>query len=511
MFGAEHAGLPRLVSSMDQIVGPPSTELRSRVREATWFLVILSSLVLLGVSIYRATLPFGFDESQSFASFTGQPEVLRTATHHPLNTALMRWCSRLFGNSEFALRLPNVVAHGLYLLAVLALIKRFRDPVLQGLGFVLFNLNLLMIEYFTMARGYGLALAFEMVGLYLFVRAYERVDQRHLARDLSLAVAAGSLAVLSNYAWVNYYLPLLVAVVWLLLTDGSLRRVSRRHIGTALTIIAAGGLFLSYILSKLLKLQRDRQLFLGGHNSFVSDTIPSLVHCALFSTIDSPGAVRVVSGILIGLFVLVLPLAVYQWFSKGEATLGLLVLLLAAAVALPILEHRFFGALFPIERAALYYLPLYAVVLVYAFNVLGGVPSASWTRVLGPTLAAATAVVVGWSFLGGFRERSPCAWWVDTHNHNREVLELIERDRANRSPDAPKVKVRANWRMVPSLDFYRKTRNYTWLARVAPGPIPNPDYIYNFETNLGTAGTTRLASYRDIGMVLLRVDSAARR
>src|SRR5262245_39540278 len=105
---------------MDQIARPLSTEPRNRARKATWFVLIISSLALLGVSIYRATLPFGYDESQSFASFTGRPELLRGAGHHPLNTALMRWCSRLFGNSEFALRLPNVVAHGLYLLAVLA-------------------------------------------------------------------------------------------------------------------------------------------------------------------------------------------------------------------------------------------------------------------------------------------------------------------------------------------------------------------------------------------------------
>jgi len=378
-------------------------------------------------------------------------------------------------------------------------------------GFVLFNLNLLSAEYFVVARGYGLALAFEMLSLYLFVRAYEQAGHGHLARDLYLSVGAGALAVLSNFAWVNYYLPLLLACGWLLLTDGSLRRISRRQIGATLALVTGSGLFLSYIVAKLWKLQQDRQLFFGGHDSFVSDTIHSLVRCSLYSALDSPAAVTVISAILIGLFALALPLAVRQlWFWKREATFGLLVLLLAGAVALPILEHRFFETLFPLNRAALYYLPLYAAVLVYALSLLRGVPSESWRSILAPILAAATAVAVGWPFCRGFTEGGSCVWLVDRHNHNREVLELIERDRAERSLTR-KVKLRASWRMVPSLDFYRKTRKYTWLTRVIPGPIPDPDYIYAFEGKLGTTDGIRLASYPDLHTVLVRANPAERR
>jgi len=114
---------------MDQTAPHASANRMSQVQGTTWAFLILCSLALLGVSVYRATLPFGFDESLSFASFTGQPEVLRTANHHPLNTALMHWCSMLFGNSELSLRLPNVAAHGLYLLTVLALVKRVPGPL----------------------------------------------------------------------------------------------------------------------------------------------------------------------------------------------------------------------------------------------------------------------------------------------------------------------------------------------------------------------------------------------
>jgi 4-amino-4-deoxy-L-arabinose transferase-like glycosyltransferase len=495
---------------MDQIAPQASANRMSQVQRTTRALLILCSVALLGSSVYRAaTLSFGIDESLSFAIFTWKPYWGRTANNHLLNTALMHWSSVLFGNSELSLRLPNLAAHGLYLLSVLALVKRVRDPTLQVIGFVLFTLNLLLAEYFIVARGYGLAVAFEMLSLYLFVRAYQQAGQGHLARDLYLSVGAGALAVLSNFAWANYFVPLLLASGWVLLTDASPRRVSRGRLATTLGLFACSGLFLFWIVLKLLKLQRDRQMYWGGYNGFVSDTINSLARCSLYPSIDSPAVGQALSTIFIASFALVLPLGIRQLFSrKNDATFGLLVLLLAGAVALPLLEHAFFHALFPIERAALYYLPLYAAVLLYGLSVLGA-SGEGWRRAVAPMAGTATAVAAGWCFCRGFTERSPCAWVMDTHN--REVLDLIERDHAEHSPTHP-VKIRASHLMEPSLNFYRITHDYTWLVPVTRKPIPDPDYIYTFERELRPADHgVVLASYPDLHTVLLRVSPAERR
>lgn len=140
---------------MDQAAPSASATSTRWVQRTTWALLILSSLALLGSSVYRAaTLAFGHDESVSFAIFTSD-RFSRTANHHPLNSALMRWCSMLFGNSELSLRLPNVLGHGLYLLSTLALVKRLRDPVLQAFGFVLLNLNLFLPSTFSRPAGMG--------------------------------------------------------------------------------------------------------------------------------------------------------------------------------------------------------------------------------------------------------------------------------------------------------------------------------------------------------------------
>ena len=497
---AAHAGSERVTSVAHE--GQSGTGPR-----VLWTLLILASIGLLASSVYRAAaFSFGGDESLSFAIFSWKPYWGRTANNHLLNTALMRWCSALFGNSELSLRLPNLAAHGLYLICVLALVKRVRSPALKVFGFVLLTLNLLLVEYFIVARGYGLAVAFEMLSLCLFVRC-QGAAKGQIARDLYLSVGSGALAVLANFAWLNFFVPLVLASAWLLATDASLRQLNRRRISTTLVLLAGSSLFLSQILIKLLRLERDGQLYWGGYTGFVADTIESLARCSLFPGSDSPAAVKALSIAIIATFLVALPLGLVQLFTrKGEATFGLLVLLLAGAVALPIVEHHLFHAPFPIERAALYYLPLYAGVFLYGLDALSALHAEGWKRAVSP-ISAIVALAASGCFLGGFAERSSCAWLRDTHN--REVLAFIDRDRTEQALTRP-IKVRTNHHMEPSFNFYRVTRHYSWLVPVIRKPIPDPDYIYTFESELSPADRgIILASYADLHTVLLRVHHAA--
>src|SRR5262249_1684207 len=326
----------------------------------------------------------------------------------------------------------------------------------------------------------------------------------HFARDFYLSVGAGALAVLSNFAWVYYFVPLLLACGWVLLTNRSLRQVGRDRIAATLGLVGGGGLFLGWVLVRLLRLQRDRQLYWGGYDSFVSDTIQSLVRCSLPPGSDSAAAVHALSAVFIASLVLVLPLGVRQLLSRPhQATFGLLALMLAGAVTLPIVGHLFLHATFPIERAALYYLPLYAGVLLYGLEAVHSVPGAGRWRTAALRAGTGAAVAITWGFGRGFAARSSCAWVMDSHN--REVLELIDRDRAEHWPTRP-VKTLGSHHMEPSLNFYRITRNYSWLVPVTRDPIPDPDYIYTFGRELSPADTgVVLASYPDLRTVLLRV------
>jgi hypothetical protein len=219
------------------------------------------------------------------------------------------------------LRLPNILAHVIYLIGTLVFLKRFQHPVLQLAGFVMLNLNLFLLDFFFLARGYGLALAFLMLSLYLLVRAFEEKRSREFETYLYLSVSAGSLAVLANFAFLNYYLPLLLASAWLLLTDVSPRRFSRSRMPTAIALFSASGLFLAVILFKVFQLQRRGNPSFGGHVGFISDTVHSLVRGLLYSISYAHATEQAISALLIGVFVVLLLLGLYLGCWRKEVPL----------------------------------------------------------------------------------------------------------------------------------------------------------------------------------------------
>lgn len=492
-----HSATPRLTRS---------------IRRFTWALLCFCSVGLLASSVYRAaTFAFTHDESLSFAIFSWAPAWGASANNHLLNTWLMQWCSMLFGNSELSLRLPNILAHVMYLMGTLVLLKRFPHPVLQLAGFVMLNLNPFILDFFFLARGYGLALAFLMVSLSLLVRALEEQQSRGLETYLSLSVAAGSLAVLANFAFLNYYFPLLLTCAWLLLTDASRCRFSRSRMPAAIALFSASGIFLAMILFKVFQLQQPGHRYFGGHVGFMSDTVDSLVRASLYTVAYAHATDQAISALLMGLFVGLLLLGLYLCCWRKEVPLfAPLLLMLASAAALPLLQHHLFHTLFPMERTALYYLPLYAVVLLSVCHVLTGLLSHRWTKIVVLILPAVIATALSWHFYRSFTLDSCYNWEHDAHND--EILDIINRDRESHFPGRT-VSLDNSWVLEPSLNFYRITRHYTWLAPVTREPISSDDsdYIYAFESDveeLPRDNHIRLAFYLDTQTVLLRVNQA---
>ncbi len=468
-------------------------------------LLILASVLLLVLSVHRAaTVPFNHDESVSFGIFTWHPGWRASANHHVLNTALMHLSSVLFGDSELSLRLPNLMAHAVYLLCSLALVTRRSQPALWLAGFVLLNFNLSLSEFWFVARGYGLALGLQVASLYFLVLALERWPERPVTRDILWAGAAGSLAVLANFSFLNYFLPLFLVSVGLLLGEG-VRRREGRALAAAVMSMVAGGLFLALVLRRLFRLQQHGQLYLGGLEGFLSDTVGTLVRCSLGPTLQSAVLVRIISVVLIVLGTGLLLAGIRQLVSRrGPTVLGVLALVLAMTVALPILEHHLAGVPYPVHRTALYYIPLYGITLLYGLRAAAA-SGPRGARAVALGVAVGTALLAG-QFAHDYHARSSCAWWEDSHN--REVLAVIDRD--HRAEPSRLVTLRASWVLEPSLNYYRLSRKYVWLAPVTREPVTRngADYIYAYQRDLDSLPASEdstLARYQDIGTVLLRV------
>jgi hypothetical protein len=78
------------------------------------------------------------------------------------------------------------------------------------LGFLLLNLNPYMLEFFSLARGYGLALGFMMCSIYFCLRYLESRERGPL--NVFLASLFAGLSLLSSFPFANYYLGMCVVI-----------------------------------------------------------------------------------------------------------------------------------------------------------------------------------------------------------------------------------------------------------------------------------------------------------
>ena len=173
-------------------------------------------LVYLALFIYAFLrsyyLSFTHDESLSFSIFNDVATIsTTTANNHILNTFLMWISSFILGNSEWALRLPNVLAFGVYLSACYLLLIKDKSNWLLIIGSSLLLLNPFSIEFFALARGYGISLGCMMVSLYFLLNnCFHYTSFHEFIKAYKRTLLFAFLAVLANLSMINYFIAVIL-------------------------------------------------------------------------------------------------------------------------------------------------------------------------------------------------------------------------------------------------------------------------------------------------------------
>jgi hypothetical protein len=243
--------------------------------------------VLVAVVVYRAaTQSIVYDEAFTYLAFLSGPPSLvftsYTANNHVLLSVLSRFSIALFGVSEFAIRLPSVLSAVLYFGLVLALCR-----LVFGTGYLFLatvaavSLNPFILDLLIAARGYGLALALFMAGLYQLTRCLlgdsEEFDRRWLVASVALA-----LSVCANLAFLFAAAALVCAAiaidVFRRTRTGSLDALEYVRV-VLLWIVAPGVLVAAAVLMVPLSAARSEHFFFGA--PALAETLYSLLTASL--------------------------------------------------------------------------------------------------------------------------------------------------------------------------------------------------------------------------------------
>jgi hypothetical protein len=441
---------------------------------------ILAWVAGLGVAtlaVVRAVrVPITHDEAFSFLRFVAVPSAeafafrgTDAANNHVLLTVLDRVLVAALGPSELVLRLPVLAAFLAGLAAFWYVLRGRARPAIALAAFLVFALNRLGVELFSLSRGYGLAVGLALCGLALLVRSVEEdLRPRPAVAGLSLLAlsALAQLTLLDVWAGASAALILVGAARSLgpaaapAATRAGLRQAARLVL---LPTLLCGGTVLPIALA----MRSGGALYAGGRQGLVADTLGTLVRESLEPARWAPRfrgplvAAAILGTAFVALVVLVL---LARGGARGEGAAALFVgatyLFTLLAV---VLQVRLLGVGYLVDRMAFSLVPLFALSVGL---------SAGWLlRRARPAARTAADAVAGLVAVGALVQLAATAdlsrsrlWWFDADGPR--VLEEIARRVAPHRPAAGSVSVGASWILEPGLNYTRVVRGMTWLRPI---------------------------------------------
>lgn len=325
--------------------------------------LVLGAIAFTYITARAMFVPFIGDEARTFFYYNEpgrfQPwYAYWDAANHLLCTALAQVCYLSFGPAAWSLRLPSVLAYLLYAWYTwrFGRLLEHRSVRWPFLAAMLFTPTL--IEFFSLYRGYGLGIAFLLMGLFHLVRAAATGKPIHfigaLAGFLLAAYASFSLVIL----WVSalVFLAALVVHWW---------KDARSRFLAFAAMAVLGLLPLTYLGLYSMELAERGALYYGTADGLVQGTLPSVIR-PMFPDLGCDPALPVA---VLGL--LLIALASAHIAKGGWKRLCLPVSVIAMLLLLEVtgryVLNSLFAVLFPVDRAALHLVTL--LVLLFAFTL----------------------------------------------------------------------------------------------------------------------------------------------
>lgn len=451
---------------------------------------LLAVCLFIYVFYRAATLSFTHDEALSYTIVQGVDVYTQTANHHWLNTVLMGVCSQLFGDAEWSLRLPNVLSFGVYALAVIGILRFSKQTWIQLIGAALLLGNPLLIEFFSLARGYGLSIAWMTAAIY-FLLAPKSSARRFLIHALLCMVCMSS-ALAAGLSVINVYIMVMGLLGLRAVQQRNTWRFSKREWGVLFLLMLVALVPLIPAVQRLVFLKEHNELYFGTDNLFF--TFESLIKPVIAS--DNSVTIATFAYSLIGLSLLVVIDLLIRRSFKGRLLTS--VFLLGGVLMGAVLEHFLFDAFYAIERAALYLVPLFGILFFFALvERYDEAKTNNWKYAAGIGIVALTT----FHFIDTKEINTTHTWHYDRNTKDAVLLmnSLCKEDE--------KCTVGNFWLFKPVLNYYIDSRQLH-LQAAQDNSDGQADLVYQYTRGFDAKGYRMVKYYPNTGTaVYVRMDS----
>jgi uncharacterized membrane protein len=440
---------------------------------ARWLL-----LFLLAVNVYRAaTQSITTDEAFTYARsvLTPIPELWQSydANDHVLHTFLCKASVKLFGTSEFTLRIPSLLGGVLLLVSALRLCRLlFGDGWYMLTAFALIALNPFVLDYCSIARGYGMATAFLLFSLDQLLRYLEGpfVSWRLYSAGIGLA-----LGVAANLTVLAPGFALVLVFTGIHLGEAARQRnwpqVRARfdHIVDQMAVPCVV-VTVALLLGPLLPARREH--FYAGAKT-LHDSLESFNYACLWrvkNLLENTPLHYPVENFWLGVSLVlpgvILAAGVVTALRYRERAGMLLTGLCVCSAGLLLALHWVLGVPLPERRTGLYLVPLFTLLAAQAVF-----RAPRWVQ----GIAASGVALVLAQFLLSWNVRVYDEWLMDAGNRD---LALYLRSHA--PPPGRKLKFGGTFPLYQGAQFYSHLYHMDWLEFPPPKLSPDDDYDIYF-------------------------------
>lgn len=410
-----------------------------------WYL-LLGMLLFLLVAYKAFTIGITHDEAYSFwlVKTMSINQMGGTANNHWLNSTGIFLFTHLFrSDSVGVMRLQSLIGFIIYLIALLSFVRHIDKVALQVLFLSVFLLNPYVLDFFSLARGYGLSMGLQMMGFYYAYKAFKSRDKR----DVLKVFAWMTLALAANYSTLYIYLAFSAVYFLTLIRHRSIKADRMVWLTIALQFLA-----IATAVTNLFIIRHFGDLEFGARNSFVEDTLASLVSSSAYGTISRSAAFGIAL-VLYGILVIPSLVLTFRVITKRDnmewvhflAVVNLFVLAIIEALHLlfrtPYQAWRTTTVLYPLMGLTLFFY-IYALVSKYL----------QMKRAI-QIIAVALVLLLGFNFIGNASYRYVYEWKWNMDSYDK--IETLMADIKKEGRSAPEEDVYTSFAIGVCANYYQ--------------------------------------------------------
>ena len=373
------------------------------------------------------------------------------SNNHLLNSLLIKLLYTFLPNSLFVARIPSLLAFIGFLWAARKVAVNYSSHNAALVFFVVVS-NPFLLDFFSLARGYSLAMCGLMFAFY-YLQLYLNSGHIKAASKSFAAAGISSLAILS---FLNFFVALVLFVFW--------RQYKLKRLLSSLSFtLLVWPLLLPLVLAyPLYKLTRFGNLFYGGTNNVYSDSFESLVRYSSYHMFDQTYTGTIAATIVLVLFASFF-VRVMHFENKVSQVWPAAILLLA--VLLNIIQVKFLKGFYLIDRTALFYYPLL---------VLLPISTLKYRRAYIALPAWSIALLLAINLISAANFKNTLVWFFDADTPHI-LQQLNERGEKNNEV----LSLGCSWPLHKGMEYYLKRGKYPFLKQDW-----NPNYVLYLDAEL---------------------------